>query len=84
MGWNDISFQVDAMNNNGDTPLHYAARKGWLDIIDLLAVHEANLKAKGSFGSIKHVAKEHHQVIKILEELNFYIFKILMKFTHFQ
>jgi len=41
---------VNARNNNGFTPLHYAADHGHVDILHLLVENGADLEAQGNIG----------------------------------
>jgi ankyrin repeat protein len=46
----DAKVQVNALNSRQETPLHYASRKGYKEIIDLLVKHGADLDHRGAHG----------------------------------
>lgn len=47
---NDQSFDVNATDYRGRTPLHYAVESGHLDIVQLLVENNANLNAEDERG----------------------------------
>ena len=59
----DRGVDVNVKTKHGDTPLHYASRKGFPQIIELLVSHGADLNITSEFGSLEQVAKEFNKVI---------------------
>ena len=57
---------VNAKNNHGETPLHYASRKGFSNIIELLVSHGADLNAQSEFGTLEQVAMQFSSYLVIL------------------
>jgi len=62
----DRGVDVNVKTKHGDTPLHYASRKGFPQIIELLVSHGADLNITSEFGSLEQVAKEFNKVNEIL------------------
>lgn len=55
---------------NGETPLHYATRRGVSDIVELLLQMNASLDISGHQGNAMQIAvkENRHQVMDILNE----------------
>jgi uncharacterized protein len=60
--------EVNAKDNRGFTPLHWAAMTGHTDIAKLLLTHGAEVNAKSNYGTPLYVATLHHynDVAKLL------------------
>ena len=72
---NECNFDpLTVINDDGDTVLHYAAKKGLLDFLKFMIIHhECNLMATNKWGkTILHCAVKHTEVVKyLIIECNF-------------
>lgn len=58
----EFGADVNAKNNSGHTPLHYAMSYGSIKNIQFLLEHKADLNAKNEFGNTPlQIAKMYHQ-----------------------
>jgi len=60
------NVDVNAKNSHGDTPLHYASRKGFSHIIELLVLHGADMNTQSEFGTLEQVAMQFSSFMVIL------------------
>jgi len=65
----DKGAQMEAKDSNGNTPLHFAAANGHLEIVRLLCDHGADVEARNKWGMRPLHWAAYHGHISIVKEL---------------
>lgn len=60
---------MNAQDQDGNTPLHAAARKGFSDVVELLLAHGADRDIKNNNGKTALMVARKHEHKKVIELL---------------